>query len=142
MTELLNELEKYKENLSALSVKNKSIKKKSKRLEILNTNLENQVEILNKQLSETIALLEKAEKREQNLIIELNELREKSIKYNNVNKQLGDIINNAHGYAQSLIGSSVISSAEDKTYITQVNDLLGKISAELDVANNVIAKKK
>lgn len=108
------------------------------KLEIMNFNLENQLELLNRQLRDNIQLLEQTEREKEKLLVELNSLREKSLRYNGVNKRIGEIISNAHDYAMGLVGENENPGDEEQPYVAQMNALLGRISRELNKASQTI----
>lgn len=104
--------------------------------EILNSNLELQLKEVNQELSNNIMLLQQAHDKNERLEIALEKAKENADRLGNIDL----ILLTAHDYAKSILDATRLGTSpdsdkiEDTIYVNQINDLLGKLTDELDKA--------
>lgn len=110
------------------------------KLEILNNNLELQLKEANQELSSNIVLLQQAHDENDRLTKELERAKEHALRLGNIDS----ILLTAHDYAKSILNATKLGSApdsdkiEDAIYVNQINDLLEKMTEELNKASDKI----
>lgn len=110
------------------------------KLEIFNSNLELQLKEANQELSNNINLLQYAHDENERLTKELATAKDRALRLGNIDS----ILLSAHDYAQSILAATKLGSSsgndkiEDTIYVNQINDLLGKLTEELDKASHNI----
>lgn len=110
------------------------------KLEILNNNLELQLKEANQELSSNIMLLQQAHDENDRLTKELERAKEHALRLGNIDS----ILLTAHDYAKSILNATKLGSApdsdkiEDAIYVNQINDLLEKMTEELNKASDKI----
>lgn len=138
----MDELQVLQQQISALEAAVEELNFECEKFQILNFNMELQLTESNQELSHNIVLLQQAQEENERLQCALRTASTKVERLVNID----EIIATAHEYAQSILNAAHIGATsdtnkiEDTLYVNQINDLLGKLTSELDKASSKIIK--
>lgn len=138
----MDEIQVLQQQISALEAAVEELNFECEKFQILKYNMELQLAESNQELSHNIVLLQQAQ--EENELLE-SKLHVASIKAERL-VSIDAIIATAHEYAQTILNATHIglsadtNKIEDAIYVNQINDLLGKLTSELDKASSKMSE--
>ncbi len=131
------EIEALYQRISSLEAAVADLNFECEKLDIFNANLELQLKEANQELSTNIMLLQQTQDENERLRKELAVAKERAHRLGNIDS----ILLSAHDYAQSILAATKLGTSadsdkiEDAIYVNQINDLLWKLTEELDKAS-------